>query len=137
MSQTVTLDISDAEFERLNVIAHLRDIPIAELLSHSMLGIFPIEDYPDDDQIILEIMRWYNLDQLTQAVNQRIPVDEDARIDKLIAQSKERELTDDENEILESLMDKWGKWTIIHAIALSVLKERGYDVSRYSYSRSR
>lgn len=122
--QTVSLDLPEELYERVNRVAQDTNRPVERVLLESLDLLF------GDSADVMESLDSYSDEQLWAVVYRQFAWPYDTRLRELTAQSKERQLTDDEGTELEKLVRLWDQYVLHRTQALVLLKQRGYDLDK-------
>lgn len=122
--QTVSLDLPEELYERINRVAQDTNRPVERVLLESLDLLF------GDSADATEALDSYSDEQLLAVVYRQFAWPYDTRMRELTAQSKEGRLTDDEGAELEKLVRLWDQYVLHRTQALVFLKQRGYDLDK-------
>jgi predicted transcriptional regulator len=129
--KSVTLQLPDELYERVQEAAEASDRPVEKVLVESLDILFrqPVNFAPIDN--LLAEMTDYTDAQLWGVVYRQLPWSQSLRWRELNAKGKQSSLTDAENTELEYLIDLVDRSTLLRSEALLLLKQRRQDVATY------
>ncbi len=129
--KSVTLQLPDDLYERVQEAAEASDRPLEKVLIESLDVLFahPAESLSTDN--LLAEMASYSNAQLWAVVYRRLPWTQSLRWHELSAERKQGTLVDAEQKELEGLVNLVERDMLLRSEALLLLKQRGQDVDDY------
>ncbi|HRJ44460.1 MAG TPA: hypothetical protein PL105_21375 [Caldilineaceae bacterium] len=136
MSQTLTITLPDAVFQKLTRVAQLTYQTIDEVVASTVETSLPgATDLPDGLAAELAAMYLYSDDALWAAVQPSLSPYELRRMEQLGDLVDERELTPREEAEQMDLLSAYDRSVLRRAQALALLKQRGHDLRSILSSR--
>ena len=130
MSQTLTITLPDAVFQKLTRVAKLTYQSVDEIVAATVETSLPGgTDLPGELEAELAVMRIYSDDALWAAVEPTLSPYELRRMQQLSDFVDERGLTAREEAEQADLLSAYDRSVLRRAQALALLKQRGHDLS--------
>jgi plasmid stability protein len=128
--QTVTLNVPDMLYHRLQERAAQKQHSLEAEVLHVLIGAVPVADeLPPDLTAALSPLRVLDDAALWQAASARLPAEVAAELEDLHLKQQRERLTDADRESLAGLVRQYERNMLVRAQAAVLLKERGHDVS--------
>ena len=129
-SRTVTLNLPEHLYSRAERAAKRLDQPLAEVLLKAVDTALPSEaDLPVELINSLDALMFMNDAALWEAARNTLKPEQSVRLEKLISESKERLLSAEEKQELDSLIGEYQRVLLVRAKSAVLLKTRGYNVA--------
>jgi hypothetical protein len=130
MSQTLTITLPDAVFQKLTRVARLTYQTIDEVVASTVETSLPGgRNLPDALEAELAAMHLYSDDALWAAVEPSLSPYELRRMEQLSDLVDERELTPREEAEQLDLLSAYDRSVLRRAQALALLKQRGHELT--------
>jgi len=128
-SQTITLDLPDHLYEAASRLAQATQRPVSDVIQDTLAhALPPLHDVPSEDADILAHMSSLDDPALWQASRAMMPEDQRDELRTLLDAQGEGDITPDQAERLQELMDEYGRLLVRQAHAWLLLARRGYHV---------
>jgi hypothetical protein len=126
----LTIDLPDQAFQRLAHLAELTQQPLSELIIQSIAGNLPpaVETAPADIQADLLAMQTLDVNALRDIANSQVPPDQQQRHLMLLEKNQAGELTEAEQQKLQSLALQADQLMLKKAHACALLRWRGQPI---------
>lgn len=121
---TVSIDLPEELYERVNHVAQDTNRPVETVLLESLELLF------GDASKGAEGLESYSDEQLLAVVYRKFVWPYDTRLRDLRARSETSQLTDDETLEIEKLVRLWDQYVLHRSQALVLLQQRGYDMEK-------
>jgi len=130
VSQSITLDIPENVFQRLQRMAQIIHQPLEAVVSQSLLGNLPplIEDAPDEWYADMADMEQLPDEALWKVSKEPLPDQQWARHQELLKRNQNGTLTGRERNELEQLRNMTDRFVFRRSYALALLKWRGHTL---------
>jgi predicted transcriptional regulator len=124
--QAISIELPHELYERIRQIAAHSERSVESVLIESLKVLFgePLEE------TALAALDDYTDAQLWAVIYQRLAWPENERLRDLTARGKGGELTPDERDELDALLDRVDRHTLLRSRALLLLKQRGRELKR-------
>lgn len=130
VTRTVTLNVPEHLYSRAEHAARRLQSSVNEVLLKAVDAALPGEaELPSELTRVMDGLLFLNDEALWVAARRALSPEESARLEELIAENKERLLTEDEKEQMDFLVMGYQRVMLIRAKAAVLLKTRGYDIS--------
>ncbi len=126
--KSVVIEIPAVLYERIQKEATENNQTAESLIANHVTAFFI--QTPEDTDAVLALLGGYSNLQLWSVVGQQMSWPEKARMDALETKGEVGQLSADEQQEIEKLLDKVDEYTLLRSAALVLLKERGEDVER-------
>ena len=128
-SQTVTLKLPEAIYRSARQMARATRRPLEEVLEASIeRSLPPLDDVPPAEANELAALAMLDDGALWGEARKELPAEQQKELEALLERQEAGELTEDEHEHLQALMDAFGRLTVRKAHAWLLLARRGYRV---------
>jgi len=128
--ETITLQVPGQLYARAKQAAGQDQQRLEQLLVSAMTsGLSLLNDLPDDIVLDMATLALLNDRALWQVARQTMAADHYQAMDHLLAVKKQRELSVDQEQALESYLVEYDTIILQRAHAAVLLKQRGYDLS--------
>lgn len=132
MSQSLTITLPDAVFQKLTRVAQLTYQTIDEVVALTVESALPGgTDLPDGLEAELAAMHLYGDDALWAAIEPSLSPFELRRMEQLSDLADQRHLTPREDAERMTLLSGYDRSVLRRAQSLALLKQRGHDVSSF------
>ena len=130
VSQSITLNIPDNVFQRLQRMAQMIHQPLEAVVFQSLRGNLPplIEDVPEEWRDEMADMEQLPDNALWKVGKEPLPERQWARHQELLEQNQDGILTDSERRELEQLRTMTDRFVFRRSYALALLKWRGHAI---------
>jgi len=129
--KSITLDLPDDLYERVQQMAALSQRPVERVVLESLRLLFVPPPSSVDLASTLAALSGYADAQLWAVVYQRLAWPQSQRLHELSAKQKFERLTEDEQHELADLLGANDRAMLLRSEALGLLKNRGYDIEAY------
>ena len=127
--QTITLELPDTLYRTASKLAQVTKRPLAEILQESLsLALPPLDDVSPQEGEILAQMSMLDDASLWQLSSVTMSEDQLEVLHALLDSQSAGELTTEENNRLQELMDESGRLLVRQSHAWLLLARRGYKV---------
>lgn len=124
--QDIVLHLSDSVMRRAQLAAETLHQPVDQVLEKLLNAVLPdVGDAPPHIQDELARMTWYDDQRLWEIARSGMSEEQEARLRALAALQAERNLESQELEMLNTLRDRYGYYTLRKARAYALLSLRG------------
>ena len=128
-SQAITLDLPDHLYQAANRLAQATQRPLSEVLQDTLAhALPPLDDVPPEEADVLAHMSSLDDAALWQSSRVMMPKGQQDELHKLLDAQGEGDITPDQAERLQELMDAYGRLLVRQAHAWLLLARRGYRV---------
>lgn len=129
---TVSIQLPDTLFRKLKRAADLTHRPVEEIAATSLEAVLPTTPgLPADVADDLAAMQIFSDAALQAAVEPSMSRAEQRRLEQLNSAAGEHALTTAEQKEQQALIAAYNRSVLRHAKAMSILAQRGHDLSEY------
>ncbi len=129
--KSITLTLSEADFERMRQVAEDANLPLETMLLESFDLIFGQPQMDEDVETEIETLPTYTDEQLWAVINRRLPRNQSIRWLELTDEGRQRALSNLEQEELNDILETIDSQMLLRSHALNLLQDRGHDIKRY------
>ncbi len=127
--QTITLELPDSLYRSVTQIARATKRPLAEILQESLRHtVPPLDDVDNDEADILAHLSTLDDAALWREFQSGMAVKEQGLLDTLLDGQNAGNLTPEQQQALEVLLDQYGRVLVRKSHAMLLLSRRGYRV---------
>jgi len=128
-SQTITLDLPDHLYQAANRLAQATQRPLREVLQDTLAhALPPLDDALPEEADVLAHMSSLDDPTLWQASRATMPEGQQDELRTLLDAQGEGDITPEQAERLQELMEEYGRLLVRQAHAWLLLARRGYRV---------
>jgi hypothetical protein len=128
-SQTITLELPDDLYRAANRLAQATQRPLSDLLQDTLAhALPPLDDVPPEEADVLAHLSSLDDSALWQASRAMMPAGQQDELRTLLDAQAEDEITPEEAERLQELMEAYGRLLVRQVHAWLLLARRGYRV---------
>lgn len=128
--QTVTLNLPDNVYQRLQRIAQTLQRPLEEFLVEAVTTALPLlDDLPPDMMDDMVALALLNDEALWRVARSTLSLAGQERLDSLLDKQGQEVLTVTEQQELDQLLSEYERIVLTRGQAAVLLKQRKYDVS--------
>lgn len=129
-TQTVTLQLPESIYERVQRTAQMLQRPVEEFLLDTVTTALPLlDDLPPELVEDMAALALLNDKALWRVAQSTLSKAAQKRLDWLLDQQGRRELAPAEQQELDQLLHEYERVVLTRAQAAVLLKQRGYDLS--------
>ena len=129
-TQTITIHLPDALYERVRYTAQIQQRPIEKLLLDAVAaGTSLLDDLPPELVDEMAALALLNDTALWRMARRTLSSGQQKRMDTLLQEKGRGRLLPQEQQILDQLLTEYERTVLTRAHAAVLLQQRGYDVS--------
>lgn len=129
-TQTVTIHLPDALYERVRCAAQVQQRPIEKLLLDAVVtGTSLLDDLPPELADEMAALALLNDTALWRVARRTLPSDQQEQMDTLLQEKGRGQLLPEGQQVLDQLLAEYERAVLTRAHAAVLLQQRGYDVS--------